>query len=180
MDLLLPHTNGYTTAVFDCAVIPALPGLDGEPSCAEVAMSVADFSTSPASLAECVLLEARYNGPIPSRALADLRACPPQPLSPATIAPAQLAAWRSEALSSLKLWQRRLAERRTRLVAVRTVHACPAAAKAHAIELLRAEVRYALREINRLRATVRILAAHTRTLSAITTTLLPSRSMGSE
>jgi hypothetical protein len=138
-------------------------------------MSVADVSTSPASraatLAECALLEARYNGPIPASALHDLRACPPQPLSAATLAPAQLAAWRTEALSSLKLWQRRLAERRTRLVAVRTLHACPPAAKEYTIELLRAEVRYALREINRLRAAARILMAHTRTLNALNAAL---------
>jgi hypothetical protein len=147
-------------------------------------MSVADVSLSPASrpatLAECALLEARYNGPIPATALHDLRACPPQPLSAATLAPAQLAAWRIEALNSLKLWQRRPAERRSRLVGVRTVQACPLAAKEYTIELLRAEVRYALREISRLRATVRILShqeqhtvlkAHTRTLNALNAAL---------
>ncbi len=134
-----------------------------------------------ASLCERRTLELCYDGPIPPHALGDLRCCPQHPFIVVGLSDRELELWVRLVRSNVKAEQHRLAERRARMLQIRSVITCPAADKSHALDLAQSEARWSLNqckaarteghslitEANRRARATRTLSHHMRTLKAM-------------
>ena len=107
-------------------------------------LSAAIPSPAPPTMDELRALELRCDGPIPPHALADARSCPPQPLALARLGDAELQRWAALADANLKAEQRRLSERRAKVLAVRSALTIDPSAKNYALGLARSEAQWSL------------------------------------